>query len=131
MAATKGLNVAIWNNATQITLQRNCSVRINGEPIDVTTKDDAIWKAYLMGHLEGEISMDGLLDVNGATHEALFTAISTQAALTLKFGHDATPTRYLTGSFFCTSVEHRAAHDGAAELSASFKLNGALTYTDA
>ena len=135
MAATKGLNILVDVDGSTVALQRGGTLRINGDPIDITTKDDAVWKQFLMGHLTGEVTCEGLMDINGATHEALFTALvagpTAGTTVTLKFTHESDKSRYLSGTCFVTNLEQRGAHDGAAEFSATFQLTGALSYTDA
>ena len=129
---TKGINIAVYNGATLITFQRGCSITVNGETVDTTTKDSTIWRDILPTWNDAEIQVNGLADINGATQVALWTAISTQAALTINFamGGNSAGTRF-SGSFYVTNLQpvSGADHEGVAEMSATLKLNGALSYT--
>lgn len=133
MAKTKGQTICVYNGATLLTYQRGASLTINGETVDTTTKDDSIWSTILPTWNNGEIQISGLADVNGVTQEALFTAISTQAALTLVTAVTAAGVAgsRFSGSFYLTKLDpvSSAAHDGVAEFTATGKLNGALSYT--
>ena len=139
IVATTTCADATWGGAglltggavTTLALQRNGSIRLNMEPIDITTKSDAIWKGFLAGHVEGEITCDGLLSPNDASQEALQAAQAAQTPVTVKFSHNSGVSRYYHGKFLITSLEQRAAHDGVGEYSASLKLTGTLSYVDA
>ena len=130
MAATHGVNVLIFNGATQITLQRNAELRLNGDVVDISTKDSAdMWRERLASWKSGEMTLDGLIDVGDATQEALFTAFDAGTALTMKFGYDLTPTVYWSGDFLVTGITPKAGHEGAGELSVAGQSTGPITYT--
>jgi predicted secreted protein len=134
MAKTKGINVAVYNGATLITSQRGCSITINGETVDTTTKDESVWRTILPTWNDAEIQVNGLADINGVTHEALFTAITTQASLAINFAVTSTGmagSRFVVASCYVTNYQpvSGADHEGVAEMSATFKVNGAITYT--
>ena len=129
---TKGINIAVYNGDVLITFQRGCSITVNGETVDTTTKDESVWRTILPTWNDAEIQVNGLADIGGATQVALWTAINTQAALTIKFalGAGSAGTRF-SGSFYVTNLQpvSGADHEGVAEMSATLKLDGALTYT--
>jgi TP901-1 family phage major tail protein len=133
MGKTAGINVAVYNGANKVAYQRGASLTINGEVVDTTTKDESIWRTILPTWNNAEIQISGLSDINGSTHEAVFTAISTQAALTLNFAlttAGVAGSRF-SGSFYITNYQPVSGsdHEGVAEFSITGQLNGTLTYT--
>ena len=133
MGKTAGVNVKVYNGANLITYQRGASLTINGEVVDTTTKTESIWRTILPTWNNAEIQLSGLSDIGGATQVAIWTAISTQAALTLNFALTSAgvaSTRF-SGSFYITNFQpvSGADHEGVAEFSITGQLNGTLTYT--
>jgi predicted secreted protein len=113
---------------TAIALQRGGSFNFNGDAIDVTTKDDPTFKSFLMGHVEGEITCDGLLDITDATQSILFDAMETERPLTVIFRLDAA-TNYFTAKCWVTSFKANGAHDGPQDYSATLKCTGIVART--
>jgi predicted secreted protein len=116
-----------------IAYQRGGTITINGETVDTTTKDDSIWRTILPTWNDAEVQCNGLADINGATHEILFDACDEQNPVTIRFVLGSGGTRYYSGQFYVTNLQpvSGADHEGVGEMSATFNLNGTLTYTDA
>jgi predicted secreted protein len=127
--ATKGLVTKIMDGATTLALQRGAGFGITTDTIDVTTKDDALWKQFLAGHSEGEVTMDGLLDLTGTSLTDLFTKQAAGTAVTVKQTLNSAGTAYLSASCIVTNTKFEGAHDGAQTFSATFKPTGVISLT--
>jgi predicted secreted protein len=116
-----------------IAYQRGGTITINGETVDTTTKDSSIWRTILPTWNDAEVQCNGLADINGATHEILFDACDEQNPVTIRFVLGSGGGRYYSGQFFVTNLQpvSGADHEGVGEMSATFKLNGTLSYQDA
>jgi predicted secreted protein len=125
--ATKGLVTKIIDGADTIALQRSAAFNINTDTIDITTKEDALWKQFLAGHSEGEVTCDALLDITGTTQTSLLGHQAAGTTVTLKQTLTAAGTTYLTAVCLVTATKFSGAHDGAQEFSATFKPTGAIT----
>jgi predicted secreted protein len=127
--ATKGLVTKIIDGADTIALQRGAAFNITTDMIDVTTKDDALWKQFLPGFSEGECTCDGLMDLTGTTQTSLFGHQAAGTTITLKQTLNAAGTAYLTATCYVTATNFEGAHDGANTFSATFKPSGTVALT--
>jgi len=115
---------------TLIALQRGGSITFTTDMIDVTTKDDALWKQFLPGHSEGEITCDGLLDITDTAQASMQDAEADGTPLTVIFGLDgASPTDFFTSTGYVSNWKANGAHDGVMDYSATFKVTGVCALT--
>ena len=111
MAIFNGTELGVYIGGTLIAAATDCSLSLNMETIDITTKDSAGFRELLGGVKSGSMSVSGLVDYNDASNKDvsdLFTALNDRTSLTLKFGK-ATPVvgedfNY-SASGFITSLE--------------------------
>lgn len=115
---------------TLIALQRGGTINFTTDMIDATTKDDDLWKQYLPGHTEGEITCDGLLDITDTAQRQLADAEAAQTPLTTIFGLDgAAPTDFFKGTCYVSAFSANGAHDGIQDFSATLKVTGVAALT--
>ena len=88
MAIFNGTELGVYIGGTLIAAATDCSLSLNMETIDITTKDSAGFRELLGGVKSGSMSVSGLIDYNDASNDDvsdLFTALDNRTALTLKF----------------------------------------------
>jgi TP901-1 family phage major tail protein len=143
MAAQKGSAFLLKDNSTgtAVTLggMRSTSMSINGETVDVTTKESAtfdgisgndIGRALLgnAGIRSMSISASGVFTDSAGENNirgAAFTGSSVNYDLV--FGDEST----VKGAFIITSYERAGEYNGEETFSVSLESNGTMTYTDA
>lgn len=135
MAIFNGTELGVYIDSTLIAAATDCSISLNMETIDITTKDSAGFRELLGGVKSGSISVSGLIDYNDSANKDvsdLFTALNNRTALALKFAK-ATPAAgedfNYSASGFITSLEQSGGTEDTATYSATFELTGAITQT--
>ena len=142
MAAQKGSSFLLKENSTgtPVTIGglRSTSMTINGEMIDITTKDSA---AFISG---GEDKARDLLQGGGVrsmsiTASVVFTDSSTENILR-GFAFDGAIQNYdlvfsdgskIAGAFLITSYERAGEFNGEETFSCTLESSGTITYTNA
>jgi len=131
MAVFNGTNVAITLGGTAIANATECSVSLNQETIDITTKDSSGNRELIPGLKSGSMSCNGLQEVSGSNGiKALTATFDTGAAVTLVFTHTISGGQTFTASGILTSLEMSGGTEDAPTYSASFELSGAITKAD-
>ena len=135
MAIFNGTELGVYIDSTLIAAATDCSISLNMETIDITTKDSAGFRELLGGVKSGSISVSGLIDYNDSANKDvsdLFTALDNRTALALKFAK-ATPVAgedfNYNASGFITSLEQSGCTEDTATYSATFESTGAITQT--
>jgi len=111
----------------------SCSISMNVDTIDVSTKDSAGFRDLIGGQKSFSLSADGLMDFTstGSTTDPdeLFTQMMNRTAVTFTFAL-ATPAGYkYTGSGFITSLEITGGVEDAPTYSVSLEGTSTLTQT--
>tara|TARA_Y100000052_G_C2952779_1_gene88347 strand:- start:2277 stop:2702 length:426 start_codon:yes stop_codon:yes gene_type:complete len=111
----------------------SCSISMNVDTIDVSTKDSAGFRDLIGGQKSFSLSADGLMDFTstGSTTDPdeLFTQMMNRTAVTFTFAL-ATPAGYkYTGSGFITSLEITGGVEDAPTYSVSLEGSDAITQT--
>jgi TP901-1 family phage major tail protein len=129
MAVFNGTNVALSVGGTVIGQATECSLTLNQETIDVTTKDSSGNRELIGGMKSGSMSVSGLIDVSAATTGALTLVAQweTGGSVAVVFDHAATGGKTFTGSGIITSLEQSGGTEDAPTFSASIELTGAIT----
>ncbi|MAP81924.1 MAG: hypothetical protein CL526_12655 [Aequorivita sp.] len=131
MAVFNGTNIAISLGGTAIAHATECSVTLNQETIDVTTKDSSGARELIPGLKSGSMSVSGLQEVSGGNGIKLLTAtFNTGAAVALIFDQVATSGETFSANGILTSLEMSGGTEDAPTYSASFELTGAITKGD-
>lgn len=129
MAIFNGTNLGVYIDGTIIAAATDCSLSLNMETIDITTKDSAGYRELLAGMRSGSISVSGLIDYQATDKDTvdLYTAWENRTSLTLKFSSEITSDTSFTASGFLTSLEQSGGTEDTATYSATFELTGQVT----
>lgn len=129
MAVFNGTNLGVYVGGTIIAAATDCSLSLNMDTIDITTKDSAGYRELLAGLRSGSMSCNGLIDYQSANQDTvdLVTAWTNRTSLTLKFSNEITGDQSYTASGFLTSLEQSGGTEDTATYSASFELTGVVT----
>jgi len=128
MAVFNGTNIAVTLGGTAVAHATECSLSLNQETIEVTTKDSAGNRELIAGLKSGSMSISGLQEVAGSNGVKLLAGtINTGAAVTLVFDQVATSGEKWTAEGILTSLELSGGTEDAPTYSASFELTGAIT----
>jgi len=111
----------------------SCSISMNVDTIDVSTKDSAGFRDLIGGQKSFSLSADGLMDFTSTASttdpDELFTQMMNRTAVTFTFAL-ATPAGYkYTGSGFITSLEITGGVEDAPTYSVSLEGTDAITQT--
>lgn len=126
MAAAKGRELLVKKGSTVLAGIRTKGVSMNGEPIDITTDDDAGYRALLND--AGTYSID--LSIEGITKDdTLRSLIAAGGSLMLTDITIVYPDgKTLAGDFFLNSLEETGTYNEAVTFSGSLQSSGAWTY---
>ena len=129
MAIFNGTNLGVYIDGTIIAAATDCSLSLNMETIDITTKDSAGYRELLAGMRSGSISVSGLIDYQSADKDTvdLYTAWENRTSLTLKFSSEISSDTSFTASGFLTSLEQSGGTEDTATYSATFEITGQVT----
>ena len=130
MAIFNGTNLGVYIGGTLIAAATDCSLSLNMETIDITTKDSAGYRELLGGLRSGSVSVSGLIDYQDASNKDvtdLYDAWEGRTELTLKFSSEVVGDESYTASGFLTSLEQSGGTEDTATYSATFELTGEVT----
>jgi len=106
----------------------SCSLSLNNDLPEATTKDSSGFQEVIAGVMSGELSFDGLVaydDTANAIELADYLLARTQ--LTCVFGTTVTGDAVYTAEGFLSSVEMSAEMESPVSYSGSLTLTGAIT----
>lgn len=111
----------------------SCSISMNVDTIDVSTKDSAGFRDLIGGQKSFSLSADGLMDFTSTASttdpDELFTQMMNRTSVSFTFAL-ATPAGYkYTGSGFITSLEITGGVEDAPTYSVSIEGTDAITQT--
>lgn len=130
MATERGDNVRLYvlgASATALACasERNFDLSINGDAIDVTSKDSSQMREYIAGFSDATIDIDGLYESDDNGFGRLDTQIKAGSSVILQIfvggSRDSSCTAIVTG------LSRSHTYDDAASYSASFRVNGAIS----
>ena len=134
MAGFNGRALTIDESSTTLVGVRTRGFSITNDHVDVTTDDDSGWRTLLAdpGLRSIEVTLSGITSDEVLLAEIMAATVA-EATIDINLptgtaGGVTTPGT-LAGSFFVSSYEQTGEHDGAAEFSATFMSDGAVTYT--
>ena len=123
-------------SALKLMHSQTCSLSINVDTIDISTKDSAGNRDLIAGQKSFSLSADGLMDFAGVAGDTepdeIFTQmITNRTAVTFAFGFNspATGEYSYSGSGIVTSMEMSGGTEDAPTYSVSIEGTGALTQT--
>ena len=141
MAATQlqGLNIMVYVDGTALGGQKNCTLSMEADTIDVSNKNDFGWSSFIAGAKSWTVSCDGQFLVEekkGTGDETVIEQESSQSALMNAFlGNkvvevemkNADGSIAYEGQAVITSLELEAAFDDVFAYSVELQGKGALT----
>ncbi len=135
MAAEKGrsLLLKIGDGATAevfatIAGLRSTSMTINGEQVDVTTKDSNGWRDLMANAGVKSVSVSGAGIFKDSAAEELLRAASVDQTLD-NYEIQFQDANKFAGAFQVASLEYSGEHNGAREYSITLESSGVVTFT--
>ena len=111
----------------------SCSLSVNADTIDVSTKDSQGFRDLIGGQKSFSLSADGLMDfVSTGTStdtDELFTNMMNRTSVTFTFALDVQAGYKYTGSGFITSLEISGGMEDAPTYSVSIEGTGEISQT--
>ena len=118
-----GNNIRVSVGEQLIGGQQNCSLSMNSETGDTTTKDSGIWSESEVTGLSWSVSCDGLITVDDTAVSVLEAAWKNAEKVTIQYG---TADKFKTGQAIIESLEQNDAMKEKSTYSVSFIGVGAL-----
>lgn len=136
MAIFNGTNLGVYITTGSpaadvlIAAATDCSLSLNMETIDITTKDSAGYRELLGGLRSGSVSVSGLIDYQDASNQDvtdLYAAWENRTSLSLVFSSNTPGDEKYSFSGFLTSLEQSGGTEDTATYSATFEITGTVT----
>ena len=128
MAVTRGLEILVYIGEVAVGGQKNCTLSMESETIDVSNKNDNGWSSFIGGAKSWSVSCDGQFITDDAGQKAIMTAFVGGTNVTVEMKNDDESV-FFSGTAQITSVEVEASFDDVATLSMELQGLGALTTT--
>ena len=129
MAKVNGTNLVVVVNGVCVAGGTSCTLNVNQNLYDTTTKDSAGYSEHGKGLRDWSIDFDGLYDPSGVySAEELIDSILCRTALTVEFATEGAGNggQKWSGSASLENVSLAAGLEEAATLSGTFKGTGVL-----
>ena len=104
--------------------QQNCSLSMETETYDASTKDSGVWSEEEAVGVSWSVDCDGLIVVDDAGLKALFDAWKGLTTVDIKYG---TSTKYKSGKAIVESLSQNSSMKEKSTWSVTFKGVGELT----
>jgi len=110
----------------------SCSMTINQDLPEATTKDSSGYQEVISGLRSAEISFDGLIDYTDASNslrnaDGIASLLTGRNKIDWSFGTAATGDTIFTGEGFIASLEQSAEMESPATYSGTITVTGAIT----
>ena len=106
--------------------QQNCSLSMETETYDASTKDSGVWSEEEAVGVSWSVDCDGLIVVDDAGLKALFDAWKGLTTVDIKYG---TSTKYKSGKAIVESLSQNSSMKEKSTWSVTFKGVGELSET--
>lgn len=123
-----GTNLILQIEGTTVGHTTSCTLSLNNDLPEATTKDSNGFQEVIAGVISGEISFDGLVDYSdtaNAIEMADYLLARTQ--ITCVFGTEEAGDAVYTAEGYLSSVEQSAEMESPVSYSGSITLTGAIT----
>lgn len=122
----QGLNILVYVGATALGGQKNCTLSMEADTIDISNKNDFGWSSFLAGARSWTVTCDGQFLTDDAGQGALMEAFigSEEVEIEMK---NSDGSIYYGGTAIISSLELEAAYDDVFAYSVEFNGKGALT----
>lgn len=121
----RGLDILVSIGETAIGGQRNASIEMSAETIDISTKTTGDWTAKMAGAKSWTSDCDGIYLAGDEGYQAALDAFMNGTQVDIKIG-DAAGTVGFTGKGVITSFSFEAPYEDAMTYELSFEGVGAL-----
>lgn len=123
--AKKGLDILVTVGSTVIGGQRNASIEMSSETIDISCKTTGDWTAKMSGAKSWTADCDGIYIADDAGYTAALTAFMEGTEVDIKIA-DANSTVGFSGKAIITSFAFEAPYEDAMTYEMSFEGVGEL-----
>lgn len=128
MAKFNASKVKILIGSTAINDLEECELNIDGEPIDVTTKDSNGWSEFLAGLKTWTMSGSGILDFSATEGvDEIFDDLSNGTIGSIKFSTSETGDSEFSGSGLYTNLQISAPKEDKVTFSFNLQGSGVLS----
>lgn len=124
MAYIQGKSIKVSIGEKLIGGQQECSLSLETETTETTTKDSGVWSEEEAIGVSWSISCNGLIVVDDTALEALENAWENMTVVSIKYG---TTTDYRTGNAIIESLEQNSSSKDKTTYTVKLKGVGALT----
>lgn len=121
--AVRGLDILVYHGETVLGSQKNCTLSMESESIDVSNKNSFGWADFIAGAKSWSIECEG--QFVSTEQEALMTAFVDSEFVQIEM-KNAEEDIYFAGEAMIESIELEASFDDVATYSISFVGKGAL-----
>ena len=121
----QGLNILVYLGETVLGGQKNCTLSMEADTIDVSNKNDFGWASFIAGAKSWNITCDGQFLTDDAGQDALMAAFIASDEVTIEMKNED-ESIYYSGQAVITSLELEAAFDDVFAYSVEFTGKGAL-----
>jgi len=128
MAVFNGTNLILKIEDTALGHSTSCTLTLNNDLPEATTKDSSGFQEVIAGVMSGEISFDGLVDYSDSANAIeLADYLLARTQITCVFGTTTTGDAIYTAEGFLSSVEMSAEMESPVSYSGSITLTGSIT----
>ena len=121
----QGLNILVHVGETVLGAQKNCTLSLEADSIDVSNKNSFGWSDFIPGTKNWSISCDGQFITDDAGQKALMDAYINSTFVDIEMKNEE-ETIYYKGKAMITSLELDAPYDDVFAYSVEFTGKGAL-----
>lgn len=121
--AVRGLDILVYHGDTVLGSQKNCTLSMESESIDVSNKNSFGWADFIAGAKSWSIECEG--QFVSSEQEALMTAFVESEFVQIEM-KSAEEDIYFAGEAMIESIELEASFDDVATYSIAFVGKGAL-----
>ena len=129
MAKVNGTDMTIYSGSDVILHSKSCTLNIEQDLPDATTKGSSGWEEHINGLRRWTIDFDGAWDVSGAgmtPNELIAIIVARTEDATVKFGTSASAATGWTGTATVKNISISAAMEDVATFSGQLVGNGAI-----
>ena len=121
----QGLNILVYLGETVLGAQKNCTLSLEADSIDVSNKNSFGWSDFIPGTKSWTVSCDGQFIVEDTAQAKLVEAFKNNTFVKIEM-KNSDSTIYYAGDAMITSLELEASYDDVFAYSVEFQGKGAL-----
>ena len=128
MAKIHGKNLAVYVDGDKVGDSRDCTLNVNQNLVDASSKDDANWSAKLAGMRDWSVDTSYLHDEsNTVSADELIDLILNASQVVIEFSLASASSTFWYGNAYASTASLTAPLDDAVNGSITFVGDGALT----